>query len=184
MVQTLRQQWRECPKDLRAEGMGWYPKAHEIAGYLADKHGQPLSVVCGVIGALSPGISWQDNLKAADKVLKGDLDVPAYPKQVGKALAIIGGLPWDKALTGRKENPFAATILDPTHGVLVVDRWTSRTVMPRNLWFNEAYERKVYERVGPRRDLEAAYAALADEVSVLLSQLQATLWCCARGKGD
>lgn len=45
------------------EGLIWYKKAHTFAALLAEKYNIPLIQVCGIIAALSPQVTWDQNRK-------------------------------------------------------------------------------------------------------------------------
>lgn len=57
------------PNDI-ADGLTWYPKARGFAIDKAKFYQVSLQTVCGVISALSPAISWQQNLLNTETVLQ------------------------------------------------------------------------------------------------------------------
>lgn len=76
-------------KDI-GEAINWYAHSFAAATKLAKQYNVPINVVCGVIAALSPRISWPRNMELAEMLLnapKGKL--PCLGRSEAKAKAIL-----------------------------------------------------------------------------------------------
>ena len=101
LFNSYRALYDRTPKDVVAEGAGWYPSAHKACRILADTVNHPISRAAAVLAVLSPGTRWKDNIKSAYGALTGDWDTAfrwhAYGNQaVSKARTIV-----DNRLTGQ-----------------------------------------------------------------------------------
>lgn len=66
----------------------WYIYAGDDAQALASKYNVPKAIVAGIIAALSPNVPWEDNILAAEQVLRGQGQrVLDYRRQTDPAAA-------------------------------------------------------------------------------------------------
>ena len=81
----------------RVNGLDWYKRANDIATEQAIKYNFNVNTVCAVISALSPAVSWSQNIKNSEALLQavalGETDsklinASTYGAQVEKALNI------------------------------------------------------------------------------------------------
>jgi len=112
-IRILRLLRRTCTESDRYVGVGYWPSMQTFAARLAAKHGRSLDVVAGVISALSPNNLWRTNAAAAARVLSGErAGVPAYGRDVRKAVAILEGAEPETVLLGLKTRSFYRLIRD------------------------------------------------------------------------
>tara|TARA_R110000824_G_scaffold336758_1_gene523286 strand:+ start:207 stop:866 length:660 start_codon:yes stop_codon:yes gene_type:complete len=57
----------------KLEGAAWYKNAFEACRELGIKHNVPMTIVVGVVAALSPNNKWTSNMSNADALLTGYL---------------------------------------------------------------------------------------------------------------
>lgn len=90
--------YRAGPLELDA-GREWYTQAWRIADTLAATYGVPIPRAVGALAALSPGVSWTENVAAAETYCQAFRDdpeqappiVPGYQLNRTKAWAILSG---------------------------------------------------------------------------------------------
>ncbi|TXH11420.1 MAG: hypothetical protein E6R04_02220 [Spirochaetes bacterium] len=90
----------------------WYHNAKSDVEELAKTFNLPFPVAAAVVAVLSPGNKWNSNLVAAEKVLKGEEKINAYPRQVLRAREILkkGDT---KLVSGPKVTVFFKSLMDP-----------------------------------------------------------------------
>ena len=98
------------------ERQDWYQEAHDWSEALGLVHELPVSKVCGVVAALSPLKTWDQNLKIArDMVLTGDCGHMGAFKN--KAINILKSDGSDESiktiLSGNKITSFYVNIMHP-----------------------------------------------------------------------
>ena len=171
---NLLRVYEQAAEDLRAAGAQWYAVAHAALQAIAEQTGHTLPVTVGVAAVLSPFLSWDMNLKAAEAVLTGQTG-PGFKHNQVKAFAITGGAPPETVLSGPKVTAFYDNLLHPDHPELVVvDRHIVR----------------VWAGGGPRGQYgckNAMYHRIADDVKAGALQVglpfhhfQAAVWLAAR----
>ncbi|MGH2568238.1 MAG: DUF7178 family protein, partial [Bacteroidota bacterium] len=106
-------------------GMRWYPEALATAYEIAGESGYTVEQVAGVIAAVSPNTSWQQNVSLAWQLCVEGRDGGTFGKNVAYAHRILTGEVWEDVLKGPKVRAFAANILGDTQRV-TVDRWMAR----------------------------------------------------------
>lgn len=119
----------------------WYKDAHIFATYLANKYDVRVSVACGVIAALSPLKSWQENKLIAEGFLKNGKGKHTK-NMLDKALQIklSDGQPETIAtiLNGNKITSFFINIYNPSQSnYITIDRHAISIVLGRNIKENE-----------------------------------------------
>lgn len=98
------------------DGMSWYDTAHRLALSL-----DPNNVLraAGVVSALSPQTSWDQNVKLAKRAYAGDISGHTGVV-LGKVRRILDGEDVVTVLNAPKTVNFALTIADPSHRTAVV----------------------------------------------------------------
>ena len=158
-----------CDDRSFAEGVAWYPSAHQLASDLADG-----DVRCGagVIASLSPQIQWDRNVGLAR-----DAFADHFHGQVGDAIRKARACMWkdpDEVLPhGKKTWHFYHTILNPlTTEHVTVDRHAC------------AVAEGIGIRIDPGsigvvryRTVLADYLDAADYLGRPVSEVQAIVWC-------
>lgn len=156
----------------RLDGRAWYGAAHSIARSVtigADlksiEHG------AGIVAALSPRCSWDENIARALTFADGD-DVGALEDGLDKAEAIGNGADPAEVLGGRKVRSFWRNIVG--HSAFVtVDRHAVAITYDRPLSNREI---KILERPGAYQYVAACYRAAARRHGIPASELQAVTW--------
>ena len=153
------------------DGHRWYKSAADIARIVAAGHDIDQSAGAGIIAALSPQSSWDENITRALAHADGDM-VGAFGDALRKADAIAaGGRPAD-VLGGRKVRSFWRNI-DGRDQYVTVDRHAVAIVYGRALSDREI---KVLEKLGAYTIIAAAYRAAARRHGIAPSTLQAITW--------
>lgn len=115
----------------------WYLEANRFAQGLADKHKVDLSVVCGVIAALSPIKRWDENKALAIAVMSGSYrgHIKAFLDKAKKIKKSSGDvLEVSEILNGNKITSFYLNILNPNQTEAVtIDRHALAICLGRNI---------------------------------------------------
>ena len=161
-------------------GETWYTEANKIAftvGVLAGYSDEDATKVgAGVLSALSPTITWGENINIAILLVTQGIR-KTYQSQTDKALAILDGKDPMEVLgdRARKTKAFYQAIVDPNNDYSepVVDRhavavYMGRVVSDRELKALEST--KVYNRIAK------AYIRAGREVGINHHILQASTW--------
>jgi hypothetical protein len=157
-------------------GMSWYERAHNECLLISQVFEVPLSIVIGIVAALSPSNKWKQNLKDTWSFLEEpnvNTKVCTFMNQRWKALEIYNTEGTDEEikaiLNGDKTKNFYDNILYYSSSDLVtVDRWAYRSV---GLNPSKANFKKV----------EVAYKEVAEELDLRPHQVQAVVWGVTRG---
>lgn len=168
------------PEDLES-GLSWYQEAHDFAVGLSIEYTVPVKAVSHVIAALSPGVRWESNKRAAAEVFKSAPfrpTVPGYAANVDKAWriavnALDGGTAWTKILSGPKVTAFADNILNPPDSNRVTVDVHAISVAEYKI-----YTVKSAPKLTPRQYeiYVRAYTKVAKSVNLKPSELQAVCW--------
>jgi hypothetical protein len=156
--------------------LDWYFILHDYAKNLAERNGLTLLQAAGVISALSPMITFQTNLRDAERFCstRSLANLATYMTQRKKALAIIGAKTEKevlKLLGGNKTKSFFLNIYRPkTSQDVTIDTWMIK-------FFG-------YKNLTPKRYKDAAKEIqdVAEEMNLKPHQVQALLWVGMRGK--
>lgn len=177
LVNRLLRQYHAADDATATAGRNWYLTARTVAEYLSERYGYSLEQCAYTIAALSPNISWKQNVNAAENACRhhkaGDpiwqWQVAGYGENVHKAHRILSG---DlTALCGPKVTEFARGILgDPT--ACTVDVWMQRSVA-----MDEGRAPSKREHAAIRKALDAAAAKCGETVR----DFQAIVWTQVRG---
>jgi hypothetical protein len=192
MRDALLATWQAIPEGERTAQLqgDWYGVARRAADALAGEYGVSLSTAAGVIAALSPRVSWRDNLRGAERVLHraafpelfgegGELEglgrpVPGYGANRRKAERIAAGERPLSVLGGDKVRAFYRAIMGDQDAA-VIDVWMLRAVGEP--------ERKSVR--GPKYEAVArALRAAADAAGVNTAPFQAVIWTVVRGGAE
>ena len=162
------------------EGYKWYQEAHDLAKAEADKAGVSLDTACQVLAILSPGTSWENNVKSFQNMLYAffhghDINwfnVTTYSEMKKKAWAVLHGL---DALKPTKTNPkiysFYKNILNPSgEDHVTIDRHAIRVLQGSVKTGAEGINLSQY------RQAESVYKEAAQNFGLKPCQLQAVLW--------
>lgn len=166
-------------------GLRWYLSAHEhakrLSHILLDKFASVSSVDClesaaGIIAAVSPGLRWERNIEAAERIASGEglegLGVRWYDG-VKKAKRIIAGTPVLDVLKGNKVRAFYENIAYP--------KTTDKVTIDGHAWSIWAGERATLDEVPTISDklyasIQADYVNASEVVGIRPLQLQAITW--------
>ena len=161
----------------RADGALWYGSAKDLAKIVGDGD---IAAGAGIIAALSPQCSWDENVARALSFADGE-HVGATEDGLRKARRIAAGEDPRAVLGGRKVRSFYRNIGGHAHYV-TVDRHAVAIVYGRALSDREI---KILERIGAYTIIAAAYRAAARRHGLAPSTLQAITWLAWRRlKGD
>lgn len=171
------------PEDLES-GRAWYQEAHDFAVGLSIEYTVPVKAVADVIAALSPGIRWESNKRAAAELLQAAFEdraiptIPGYRANVEKAWRIattvhVDGHDWREVLSGPKVTAFSDNILNPPDSTRVTVDVHAISVAEYKI-----YTVKSAPKLTPRQYeiYVRAYTKVAKSVNLKPSELQAVCW--------
>lgn len=151
----------------------WYHNAKADVEELASQFSLPFPVMAAIVAVLSPGNKWNGNLLAAEKLLKGDTKINAYPRQAARALQILktGDT---KLVTGPKVTVFYKSLMDPAS----VEKDMVLDGHAINIWRGEKAALKGLRNPSTREraQMVADYQKAAEELGVPVQAVQATTW--------
>lgn len=163
------------------EGLKWYAKARsDILAFPSLSALGPVPATA-IVAVLSPGISWDQNLIAADAVARGSkVNIPAYGPNVEKARRIAEDPQHALVqLGGHKVTSFFDNLLAPeVSRAVTIDRHVLRAIWPR---YTLETLGKWLSRAGMYEALTRSFQRVADEFGLLPHQVQAALWVHVRG---
>jgi len=168
--------WRQATVAELVEGMDWYRDANALAVRLSPA--DP-AAAAGVIAALSPMMSWGQNIILAERAYADGKASGALFSNVAKANRILAGERPEDVLGGDKVRAFYGVIADPTSDAVVVDRHAFDIAVGR-VTNNES--RQALGRKGVYAKFESAYVRAAKVIAsetgmdVSASQVQAVTW--------
>lgn len=183
----------------KEEGMRWYEGAANEARRISYLTHCKVSwiAVAGVIAALSPNVRWEQNLKAAEKLVvafyNGGIDearatkVVAYNSSKERALRILSGdfTTWDSILTGPKIREFFYCITD--YCKLPNGNWeVCIDGHAYNVWAKKRVPMTSVPNLRGRiRDeIKAAYIKAAATLGLAPKQVQAICWVVWRNRPE
>ena len=189
--------WHQATDAERANGRLWYPDAYAIAASLAENRCLPVSCVVGIIAALSPRVSWLENLDAARLLLDGVAPTQiAFGRNIAKAQAILArpdGDPLD-TLRGPKTRAFYQCIMkaggkrvgdwyagDDVGSPVVVDGHAANIAWGRLRASNTVGN---LDRRGRYDRIAECYRRAAAQLCELTADVQAVTWLVHRRKLD
>ncbi len=171
MVARILGVYDAATDDEHSDGRQWYPAANAIARIVGDGLGIGTDGGAGIVAALSPQCSWDENVVRALAFADGD-SVGGLADGLRKAVRIGAGEHPAAVLGGRKVRSFYANIIGNVNAV-TVDRHAVAIVFDRPLSDREI---KILERPGPYTMIASAYRAAARRLGIAPSELQAVTW--------
>jgi hypothetical protein len=172
--------YRKANAEQIRQGLSWYSDAHNeaalLAGLLPDKS---IARAAGIISAVSPGLRWEKNIEAAERIINGEsLDGigQRYKAHRDKAVRIRGGSDLNNEFIGRdrpKTRAFWQLLCNPTdpltvcvdgHGYAI---WYGERVTLDNI---PHIRGRLYNRIA------GDYVVAAKSLGILPCQLQAITW--------
>lgn len=166
----------------KLRGKNWYIEAKYFCRIMQDRYGYELYQIAGVLAALSPQTSWQDNKRIAELFLQGQRDNLHNGSQIYKAeLCLESNCELDiffiLTKEGKKTSYFFANIISPLlDNGATIDRHAMAVcfLKPnkiRSLSDNEAQiSKKQYEF------FNLCYKEASKKVGLQAKQLQAITW--------
>lgn len=200
---NIRASWDRATAECRAQGRDWYPSTNRLVQDLAAAADLDPMAVVGIFAVLSPRSAWGTNVKnaAATLVEASHLDATVASKilerhgyerdaadlvkpsglsgSLAKARAIADGESPATIVSGQKVLSFFWNIATPeTSDDVTIDTWAAGVAMGRRLTTAEmgGLAAKQYLRMADN------YRAVARELGIVPSVLQATTWCETRGR--
>ena len=175
-------------------GKVWYAKASELALTVAAEYDLTVEVVAGVIAALSPQVSWEQQVKSTatfvawvkDHLKWGGEDLfhvkdvekaphaGTYTNKVKAANILLTG-DVKRFLKGPKVEVFCKNMLG-FEDECTLDSWAIRAVTLNPL----AHEGQARNKAG--QAMRLAYQELAKDVGLTTAQFQAVVWLAFRAR--
>ena len=161
-----------------ADGLAWYSNAQAWAKALGQEHGKPLELVAGVTAALSPLTDWDTNKVRAETMVSGGWPkgIDAFVRQAH--LMYLGKAP-HLVLRGPKVRAFFFAIRDAgEYNEAVIDRHALGVYFGRPA---TDVERR-FCKGRNTKEVQRAYASVAQDLGVRPHELQAITWVQWRGE--
>ena len=189
MVRRLTSIYFDASHDVRAAGMGWYPRFNVLAGKLAARHGVTAGQAAGVLAIVSPRVTVGASFVLADSVLREWVggtrrigECRGLNERVRAAWSWLDGdtrpLALDDGGTltrARKVRSFYANIVGDADAV-TVDVWAARAAGWRG--------GDAFPSGGAYVAIAEAYRTAARRCGVSPRELQAVAWCAVRSDVD
>ena len=151
----------------------WYHNAKSDVEDLALAFKLPFPVAAAIVAVLSPGNKWNGNLSAAEKLLRGEEKINAYPRQVLRAKEILkkGDT---KLVTGPKVTVFFKSLMDPSS----VEKDMVLDGHAINIWRGAKENLKGLKNPSTkeRAQMIQDYQEAAKQLGVPVQAVQATTW--------
>lgn len=160
---------RTLPEPIERFGLAWYHHAREALTRLADETGYTVSRVTGAAAALSPQVSWLDQLRFLPGFLRDPSGArhPGFSGNLEKARAILDGGDPRTILGGPKVRAFYLALLGDLDAV-VIDRhaWAVAADVDADVTLTERRYRAAAE----------AFRWAARDLGLAPARLQSLLW--------
>lgn len=151
----------------------WYHNAKADVEDIAQAFKLPFPVAAAIVAVLSPGNKWNSNLVAAEKLLRGEEKINAYPRQVLRAKEILkkGDT---KLVTGPKVTVFFKSLMDPSS----VEKDMVLDGHAINIWRGAKENLKGLKNPSTkeRAQMIRDYQEAAKQLGVPVQAVQATTW--------
>lgn len=151
----------------------WYHNAKSDVEDLALAFKLPFPVAAAIVAVLSPGNKWNSNLSAAEKLLRGEEKINAYPRQAARAKEILkkGDT---KLVTGPKVTVFFKSLMDPSS----VEKDMVLDGHAINIWRGAKENLKGLKNPSAkeRAQMIQDYQEAAKQLGVSVQAVQATTW--------
>lgn len=169
------------------QGKNWYKEANQLAHNLCLQYRISLDKCAGVISALSPGVTWEQNQRDAQMLCQlYDLNLhndafehhrfSTYSRNVLKAIEILNGTKevesyFEAKYHGFKTRAFYLNIFRPSEVTMVtIDRHARAIALGLNKSEKAKVQRTEYY------ELSKHYQRIANKVGLLPHELQAVTW--------
>ncbi len=173
---NIHRVYSQATADEMSAGLGWYKAAHDEAARLAKENNLTIEQTSAIIAALSPGLRWERNIEAAERVIRGrslnGLGVRWYDG-VKKARRIRKGQNPAVVLKGNKVRAFWSNILNPARSSAVCVDFHAHSIWSGNRWTADkapSLSDGLYNRVA------TDYVVVAKDLGLTPCQLQAIVW--------
>ena len=176
-VNNLTKIAKQASQENWTQGKAWYPAARAFCLVLSNRTGLSVDQIVGILAALSPQCSWEENKRATEElVLSGTIGVTVcYPANVKKAKRILQGEDPALVLGGFKVRAFFNNILYPnTSQDVTVDTHAARAAFNQIL-FTRSEQNFIFRRKG-NEIIQRAYKTVANAYKVTPCTLQAVIW--------
>jgi hypothetical protein len=167
------------------QGINWYYELNDYCKTLSELHGIELIKIAGILSALSPNCTFQQNIKSLEKLLrtKGNCKVSTFGNQKRKAIEILNtdDISEENIKTilgkGLKTRSFFLNIYRPeTSYETTIDLWMIRYAKDKGL-----IPVKGVLTDNRYKIIQKHIQERANEVGLMPHQLQAALWTEIRG---
>lgn len=156
----------------RPQSHDWYLQAHDFAESIRGEY--PLMIVAGVIAALSPLKSWEDNKRIARLFMLGQRDKLHTGIMIDKAVRILSAkseLEIEEILSGFKISAFFRNIYRPHEsGKVTIDRHAISLALGKKLTTNFAMTRIQYDF------FSSCYEQAAQDNNIMPHEMQSITW--------
>jgi hypothetical protein len=176
-IRNILHCWDQSTDAEKAEGANWYSGARAELEALAKDAGLPFRAVVHAAAALSPMVSWEENIKGIRLLLQGEeRGIAGFGRNRRKAADILQyareGQSFEWLLSGQKVTAFAKCLEDPDSDEVVIDTHAASVA----LWTR--YTATTLFALTPKRyrALQDAYRVAAKRVGIPPTVLQATTW--------
>lgn len=181
-VDNIVKMYHLASDDDQEIGRSWYQQASRFCETLAENYDRSLAAVAGIMSALSPSTSYEQNIiDTVNVIAENDHEtVSTYGKQHAKALEIRDeGIDPALVMGQNKTAAFWLNIVNPTtSGRVTVDRHSARVAVD---WTMNADEVYFYNNTTAKYSvLEHAYQLAAEHLDILPHVLQAITWTAYR----
>lgn len=169
--------YEQATEQDRIDGRSWYVVANEYGRKLSVLHNLTVRQGIGIIAALSPQTSWEENIRIAHALCDNPQSSHHTADATSKALRILNGADPETVLGGRKVRSFYANMLYPTTaGHVTIDRHAAAILagLTTPEW-NRVHEKKL-ERAHFYRYATGIYRSAARALGLLPHELQAITW--------
>jgi hypothetical protein len=173
MTRNVLEVYRQATEQEHADGLSWYPRAHQIMIEWAEHYGYSIATAACVTAALSPQLQWERNLILADDVLAGRAASiggvlrsnwgkaeRVRDERIGSLLEVFPG--------GPKVNSFAANLAGD-YSIVTVDAHAAQAALADVLFVKGL-------PWAPYACIAAAYRAAAKHAGIEPAHLQAVTW--------
>lgn len=163
-------------------GHDWYPIANHIAEDIGKLSNTNTMSGAGVLAALSPSTSWENNIAQAHEFMHRGYAPYQSRANNDKARRILGGEHPLDVLGGPKVLAFYDAIIEPNneHSAPVLDRHAIAVYMGHSVPDASKHIRYIGNKSLPQRQvlgrIEGAYRNAADDIGVNVHVLQAATW--------
>ncbi len=174
MTRHILSQYRNAAPEHLATGTEWYDTAFTITEHLAWRYGRPITHSVVALAHLSPRITWRKNVEHLEILLSGaprPLHVMSRSWDAAKAALEIEDPLSTFSRRALKTHSFAQAILGDRNAV-VIDIWAARAAGVPEDSIRSIHR---YHAVAD------AYRRGARRIGIAARELQAVVWCAARG---